>query len=94
MELTKKEIKEWLLDNCVNKNGNLYLSGLDFSDFDGNVIINSMKVKGDLSHSFHEVGGNLFQDEQKVEGNLWQDGQKVEGNLWQDGQKVKGELIR
>lgn len=45
---TKKEIKKWLLENCVNNLGNLDLSGLDFSDFKGNVIIGQMKVKWSL----------------------------------------------
>lgn len=47
--LSKQEIKKWLLENCVNEMGNLDLSGLDFSDFDGNVDISYMKVKLSLS---------------------------------------------
>ena len=37
--LTAKEITEWLLENCVGSDGNLVLSNLDFSDFDGDVYI-------------------------------------------------------
>lgn len=43
--LSKEEIKKWLLENCVNEYGKLDLSGLDFSDFDGDVYIFGMKVK-------------------------------------------------
>lgn len=42
---TKQEIRDWLLENAVGFSGNLDLSDLDLSDFDGNVYINYMKVK-------------------------------------------------
>lgn len=34
---TKEEIKRWLLRHCVDKDGDLDLSCLDFSDFGGDV---------------------------------------------------------
>ena len=44
-EMNKKQlIKEWLLKNCVNAKGHLDLAHLDFSDFEGDVYINHMKV--------------------------------------------------
>lgn len=89
---SKKEIKEWLLKNCVDEDGNLDLSELDFSDFDGIVDISFIIVKNDLHQSFQKVGGNLYQHYNIVEGDLIQNNQKVGGNLEQDFQKVDGDL--
>ncbi len=52
---SKEEIRDWLLENAVSEYGNLLLRGLDFSDFDGNVYIDYMKVKKDL----HQHGKKL-----------------------------------
>lgn len=71
------EIKEWLLENAVNDEGDLYLVGLDLSDFDGNVFINYMKVKRSLFQNRQEVGGDLLQNEQIVADDLHQDYQTV-----------------
>lgn len=103
--LSKDEIKQWLLENCVNEMGNLDLSGLDFSDFDGNVFIDGMKVKNTLIQSDQEVGGCLQQSNQKVEGwfvqnfqevgdDLCQDHQKVGGRLYQHSQEAKGQIYQ
>ena len=89
MKLTKKEIKEWLLSNCVNEAGDLDLSKLDFSDFNGNVITKSMVVKKNLYQDFQEVGGDLYQDVQIVNGDLFQSHQAVKGDLYQSSLIVK-----
>ena len=91
---TIKELKEWLLNNRVNKNGDLDLSELDFSDFNGYVDISEMKVKGDLHQGNQKVKGNLIQSYQEVEGNLYQSYQKVQGNLHQAVQEVEGDLFQ
>lgn len=57
---TKEEIRDWLLENAVDHDGDLMLENLDFSDFDGDVYIDCMKVKGDLTQSYQEVKGNLY----------------------------------
>lgn len=87
-----KKLKDYLLENYVKENGDLDIRGLDLSDFDGDVYIGEMKVKGNLSQSFQKVNGHLYQSSQKVKGYLYQDDQKVEGNLYQDYQKVEGDL--
>lgn len=74
---TIDEIKEWLLENAVDDEGDLYLIGLDFSDFDGNVYICNMKVKKNLFQNGQKVGEDLHQDNQNVGENLSQDNQKV-----------------
>lgn len=42
-----QETKQWLLENRKDEFGNLDLSELDLSDFDGDVYINRMKVNKD-----------------------------------------------
>lgn len=89
---SKEEIKQWLLENCVDKKGNLDLIGLDFSDFEGDVFIGDMRVKKDLYQQYQKVDGHLFQNYQEVGCTLWQDEQKVGNNLYQCHQNVKGDL--
>ena len=86
---SKTEIRNWLLENAVDVDGDLNIIGLDFSEFDGDVDIRVMKVKGNLFQSGHEVQGNLYQTNQKVKGNLFQSNQKVQGGLFQDGREVR-----
>lgn len=69
----KIEIRDWMLENCVDEDGNLDLEDLDFSNFDGDVYISWMKVKGDLHQDNQKVDGNLFQNNQEVGLNLVQD---------------------
>lgn len=100
-----EKVKKWLIKNRKDKFGNLDLSYLDFSDFNGDIFINHMKVKRGLFQNEQTVGGDLLQNSQKVEGNLWQSCQKVgkdllqynqevTGDLWQHNQKVKGYLLQ
>ena len=67
----KEEIKEWLLANCVDEDGDLDLMNLDFSDFDGDVWLSQMKVKKNLHQDRHEVGEDLNQYCQCVKGNFY-----------------------
>lgn len=92
MNLSKKEKKQWILENCINSDGDIDLSELDFSDFDGNVIISNMKVKKDLFQHNQQVESDLYQCFQEVKGDLAQDYQVVEGDLFQDEQTVAGKL--
>ena len=92
--LSKKEIRNWLLKHCTDEFGNLDLSGLDFSEFNGNVIIAEMKVKKNLYQSWQNVGGSLFQGHQKVGRYLFQGGQIVGRHLTQNYQKVKGDIFQ
>lgn len=102
---TKEEIKQWLLENCLDKDGDLDLSNLDFSDFNGNVLLFNMKVQKDLLQNNQQVGRDLRQDSQQVgrdlyqsyqevQRGLYQHSQNIEGNLWQSDQKVKGDLYQ
>ena len=102
---TNKELKKYLLENYVDEYGDLILSNLDFSDFEGDVYINNMKVKGRLFQNGqkvqsclyqheHEVRGDLQQYQHVVQGNLYQSGHKTEGSLSQSGQEVQGNLYQ
>lgn len=91
---TRQEIKEWIIANCVNEEGDIDLSSLDFSDFDGNVKTSRMKVKKSLLQGHQEVGESLIQLEQRVGDDLFQSRQIVGGYLFQTRQTVGGNLIR
>src|SRR5690554_4787196 len=75
------KLRDYLLENYVNEWGDLDLIGLDFSEFDGDILIGGMKVKGDLLQDYQKVQGDLFQGNQTVQGGLFQSRQKVQGNL-------------
>ena len=89
---TATEIRDWLLENAVDGDGDLVIGGLDFSEFDGNVYVGHMKVKGSLIQSGQEVQGYLYQHEHKVQGSLFQYGHDVKGDLDQSEQEVQGDL--
>ena len=91
-KLTNDEKRDWLLENCVNKNGNLVISDIDLSDFKGNVILKGWKIGGSADLSYWEVKGNLEQDCQIVNGNIDQSCQTAK-NLYQHCQKVSKDLI-
>lgn len=90
--LTAAEIKEWLLENCLNERGDLWLKGLDFSDFDGDIFIFNWRVKRNLNQYQHDVGGDLYQSHHKVGGDLNQSYHKVAGDLNQRSHEVAGDL--
>lgn len=75
------KLREYLLENYLDEMGNLNIIGLDFSEFEGDVIMSGMKVKGDLHIDYQEVKGDL-----------WQDGQTVQGDLYNRLSEYGGEL--
>lgn len=76
------EIRDWLLENAVDEEGDLDLSDLDFSNFDGDVYICDMKVKKRLFQNYQKVGESLLQNNQIVDKDLWQSYQKVGGEFY------------
>ena len=92
MKKTIEEVRDYLLENRVDGDGDLNLMGLDFSDFDGDIYIRRMKVKRDLYQSEHEVQGNLHQGYHEVHGDLYQNSHEVQGNLSQGYHEVQGNL--
>ena len=79
-----EELRNYLLENYVDDDGDLMLNGLDFSDFDGDVYIDNMKVQGDLSQSWHEVQGNLLQHGHEVQGSLYNKNNKYGEYLYEE----------
>jgi hypothetical protein len=94
MKKTIEEIRDYLIKNRTNEDGDLDLADLDFSGFDGNVDISGMKVKYTLLQDHQEVGFNLWQDNQEVGEDLFQDYQEVGRNLFQANQKVVRKLYQ
>ena len=88
------EVRDYLVKHRTDRSGDLDLSNLDFRDFDGNIFINSMRVKNDLNQSNQVVKGDLLQMRQKVDKGLYQDFQKVGGSLFQDEQIVDKDLYQ
>ena len=72
-----EEVREWLIENRTDGNGDLDLSGLDFSGFEGNVRASGWKVKKSLDQSHQKVKGDLYQDNHRVEGSLHQGNQQA-----------------
>ena len=91
--MNKRKLRDLLLGNCVNEDGNLVICDIDLSDFKGIVMLSGWKVGGSADLSSWEVKGNLYQNGQKVNGNLYQGCQNVNGNLNQGWQKVSKDLV-
>lgn len=87
-KMTVEELRDLMLENFVDEYGNLCMTGLDFSEFDGDVDIDEMVVKGNLIQCRHRVGGHLYQGNHKVGKNLYQSHQEVGGNLHQGHNEV------
>ena len=81
---TITELRDYLLKNYVDDYGDLDLMGLDFSDFNGNVFISCMKVKGHLFKNGCEVGGDFYQENLIVKGDYVCRGVKVGGDIYVD----------
>ena len=79
---TIKYLRDYLLENYVDDDGDLNITGLDFSDFDGDIYIVDMKVKRDLYQSEQEVQGDLTQGYQEVKGNYYCSNVRVKGNIF------------
>ena len=84
MKKTIDGLRDYLLENFVDDCGDLDLEGLDFSDFNGDVIISGMRVKGSLFKNVCEVGGDLYQGNIIVKGDYVCRGVKVGGSIYAD----------
>lgn len=80
---TIESLREYLLANHVDRDGDLILSYLDFSGFYGDVFIGEMKVKGNLIQSGQDVGCTLYQSRSTAKGNLFNENNKYGGVLYE-----------
>lgn len=46
--MTKKELVQIIIENFSDEDGNINLSGLDFSEHKGDVILNGLKSSGSI----------------------------------------------
>ena len=90
--ISPEKFKQFILENCVDDDGDIVIDHIDLSDFNGDVYIRWWAVKNDLFLCCHNVGGNLNQAFQTVGGDLDQCYQKTNGNLYQGTQKVYKDL--
>ena len=88
-----EEVKKRLIENRTDKDGDLDLSGLDLSDFGGNVLASRWKVKKSLDQGHNEVGGDLFQDGQSVQGSILYDYDSLHNDFKAMSPAEKGEFI-
>ena len=75
------DLRDYLLENYVDRDGDLYIRGLDFSDFAGDIYMDGMRVKGDLNQGWHEVEGNLYQSWHEVNGDYHSTDINVTGEI-------------
>jgi len=82
--MDKKEIRDWIIQHCKNKNGDIDLDGLDFSQFNGDVFIGHMKVKHDLHQGSQTAGSYILQSNQTAGSYIFQSNQTARWMLLQD----------
>ena len=88
-----EEVKKWLIENRTNEIGDLDLSCLDFSDFEGDIDIGGMKVKKSLNQSWQKVGGDLRQNYQEADGRIFYDFGSLNYDFKKMSPAEKGEFI-
>ena len=55
-----KITKEWLINNRMDENGVIDLTGIDFNELEDNIDFGDMKLKGEIYTSDQKVKGNLY----------------------------------
>lgn len=90
--VTPLSLEEYLLEYYVDGWGDLDLTELDFSDFDGDIYISHMSVGGSLIQSNQKVVGDLIQGNNLVKGRLLQD-ESVADYVDQSGNVAKRTLV-
>lgn len=88
-----EELRDLIIDNFTDESGHIDISGLDFSSFDGNVRITSIKVKNDLLIGHQTVGGDMYAGRNRVSRCLMQCSNFVKKDLTQDKQTVLGRMF-
>lgn len=93
MGKTIEELRDYLLDNYIDEEGDLDLMGLDFSGFYGDIYLTGMKVNGDLYQGFLKIGGDLIANMCEVEESLLLNGSKIKGDFYCEGNEVGGKVF-
>ena len=79
--MTKKELVHIIIENFVDEDGNINLSGLDFSEYKGDVILNGLKS-----------GGSIYEIHQSAEKDIVQYCQTARKNIMQVCQMAGKEI--
>lgn len=92
IKMTKQEIRDFLIKHCLDDNGVLDLSNLDFTGCGiRKVDISAWKVDGNMNQSFQKVNGGLIQDFCKAD-TISQCGQTARRYIFQHESQA-GEVI-
>jgi hypothetical protein len=102
--MEKQELVALLKKEFTTESGNIDISGLDFGNFDGCVILSGIKLKGDISQSHHSNEGHIYQSHHSNKGSInqsyhanqcaiSQDCHSNRGNIHQSYHSNKGEVI-
>ncbi len=92
IDMTKKQLVQFLKDNFTSESGYVDLTDLDFGD--DSVDIGRLKTKGNLYQDYQKVGLMLYQNHQEVGSSIHQDLQTAGIAIYQDYQKVKINLYQ
>ena len=87
---SKEEIKKWLLENAVNKRGELDLSGLDFSGFTGSLDFSGIKTRYTI-YNYEQKARVIYNQRQKATTicNNEQKAKRID-NVSQEAQSIYG----
>ena len=79
--MTKTDLVELLKKEFTNAKGNIDIYGLDFGEFEGNLNLGGMKLKGDIHQSLHKNKGDIYQSYHANKGHVFQDEHQNEGEV-------------
>jgi hypothetical protein len=66
--MKKQELVELLKTEFTNSDGDIDISGLDFGEFDGAIILSGIQSKGDIYQGYHSNRGDIYQSQHSKEG--------------------------
>lgn len=89
---TDKQRIEYIINNCVDKYGDIDLRFLDFTKsilpngekFKGDIYLDGLKTNGSVSQDYTYVGKNLHRTNCEVKNDLWQNNNIVNGKTYND----------
>lgn len=80
---TKDEIRDWLIENATNEDGNIHLSGIDFGDR----IVAIRNIKARVIYNDYQQAEVIYNDYQQAEV-IYNDYQEAK-EIYNDEQVIK-----
>ncbi len=71
--LTINDLRDIIVNNFTDRNHDVVIDDLDFSDVDGDVYIRYLKAPKNLYMCYESVGKDLYQHSQRVNYTIFQD---------------------